>query len=99
VQHSITREKDVVMTRTDMERVQTYLRRLLGCDRINVVPPVKAGLTVELAVDDEIIGTLYQDIEDGEVSYSAHLTILEEDLAPAPKVVPITPAAKPRRTQ
>ncbi len=87
------------MTRTDMERVQTYLRHLLGCDRIRVIPPVKAGLTVELAVDDEVIGTLYQDNEDGEISYSAHLTILEEDLPELPKTAPAAPAAKPRRVR
>ena len=87
------------MTRSDMERVQTYLRRLLGCDRIRVVPPAKPGLTVEIAVDDEVIGTLYQDREEGEVSYSVNLTILEEDLPPEPKAVAAAPTAKPRRTR
>jgi hypothetical protein len=59
-----------------------------------VVPPAKPGLTVEIAVDDEVIGTLYQDVEDGEVSYSVNLSILEEDLPPAAKVAPAAPAAK-----
>jgi hypothetical protein len=87
------------MTRSDMERVQTYLRGLLGCDRIHVVPPAKPGLPVELAVGDEVIGTLYQDREDGEVSYSVHLTVLEEDLAPIAKTAPAAPVANPRRTR
>jgi len=87
------------MTRSDMERVQTYLRGLLGCDRINVVAPVKAGLPVELAVGDEVIGTLYQDREDGEVSYSVHLTVLEEDLPPIPRTTPASPTSNPRRTR
>lgn len=87
------------MTRSDMERVQTYLRRLLGSDRIRVVPPAKPGLTVEIAVDDEVIGTLYEDREEGEVSYSVNLTVLEEDLPPVPKTAPAAPAAKPRRTR
>ena len=99
------------MTRSDMERVQTYLRGLLGSDRIRVVPPAKPGLTVEVAVDDEVVGTLYEDREDGELSYAVHLTILEEDLPPVPKaapatkatplpkLAPATPAAKPRRTR
>ena len=85
------------MTRSDMERVQTYLRRLLGSDRINVVPPAKPGLTVEIAVDDEVIGTLYEDREEGEVSYAVNLTILEEDLPPVPKASASAPATKPRR--
>ena len=87
------------MTRTDMERVQTYLRGQLGCQRIQVVPPAKPGLPVELAVDDEVVGTLYQDREDGEVSYSVHLTVLEEDLPPIPRTTPASPVSNPRRTR
>lgn len=86
------------MTRSDMERVQAYLRDLLGCPRIHVVPPVKPGLPVELAVGEEVVGTLYQDREDGEVSYSVHITVLEEDLAPLTKA-PAAPVANPRRTR
>ncbi len=78
------------MTRTDCERVQAYLRGLLGSERLTVVMPKRAGLSVEVAVADEVIGTLHRDTDDGEVSYSVHLTILEEDL-PA-----LRPAAAPR---
>ncbi|WP_081370191.1 DUF3126 family protein [Granulibacter bethesdensis] len=77
------------MTRTDIDRVQTYLRRLLGTDRIQLIVPPKAGLSVEVAVQDEVIGTIHKDTDDGETSYSVHLTILEEDLPPAPKAVPV----------
>ena len=84
------------MTRSEMERVEAYLRRLLACQHIRVLPPIKEGLTVEVAVGDEVIGTLYRDCEDGEVSYSVHLTILEEDLPPAPEA-PIGASAKPPR--
>ena len=87
------------MTRSDMERVQAYLRRLLGSDRIRVVPPAKPGLAVEIAVEEEVIGTLYQDRDEGEVSYAVNLTILEEDLPPVPKTAPAAPAAKPRRSR
>jgi hypothetical protein len=73
------------MTPTDIARVQTYLRRLLGTERIKIVPPARKGLSVEVAVEDEIIGTLHQDNDEGETSYSIHLTILEEDLPPAPR--------------
>jgi hypothetical protein len=70
------------MTRSDMERVETYLRRLLGCPGIRVVAPAKPGLPAELAVNEEVIGTLYQDREEGETSYAIHITVLEEDLPP-----------------
>ena len=79
------------MTKTDIDRVQAYLRRILGSDRINVVEPPRAGLSVEIAVNDEVIGTVHRDTDDGEISYSVHLTILEEDLPP-PKPAAAAPA-------
>ena len=70
------------MTKTEIERVQAYLRRLLGSDRIRIIAPKRAGMSIEVAAGDEVVGTLHRDAEDGEVSYAIHLTVLEEDLAP-----------------
>ncbi len=70
------------MTKSDCERVQAYLRKLFGSERVAVLMPKRAGLSVEVTVGDEVIGTLHRDTDDGEVSYSVHLTILEEDLPP-----------------
>jgi hypothetical protein len=78
------------MTPSEIERLQTYLRKLFGSDRIKIVPPPRQGLSIELAVNDETIGTVHKDVDDGEISYSIHLTVLEEDL---PAVRPA--AAKP----
>jgi hypothetical protein len=75
------------MTPSEIERLQTYLRKLFGSETIKVVPPVRKGLSIELAVNGETVGTVHQDIDEGETSYSILLTVLEEDL-PAP--------AKPR---
>jgi hypothetical protein len=77
------------MTPSDIDRLQTYLRKLFGSERIQVVQPPRKGATVELAVNDETVGTVHKDVDDGETSYSILLTVLEEDL-PAPR-----PAAKP----
>ncbi len=84
------------MNKTDVERVQTYLRRLLGTARLNIIPPAKAGLSVEVAIDDEVIGTIHKDTDEGETSYSVHLTILEEDLPPLPKAAPAARGRAPR---
>lgn len=85
------------MTRSDIDRVQAYLRRLLGSERINLVPPARAGMSVEVAVDDEVIGTIHKDTDDGETSYAVHITVLEEDLPAARPAAPPPPAAGPRR--
>ena len=73
------------MTPTEITRVQTYLRRTLGNDRIAVEVPKRKGATVEVTVDKDFLGTLHRDEEEGEVSYSLHITILDEDLPPPPK--------------
>jgi hypothetical protein len=73
------------MTPADIARVETYLRRLLGTARIEIPVPKRKGASVEVMVDKEFLGTLHRDEEDGEVSFSLHITILDEDLPPAPK--------------
>lgn len=84
------------MAASEIERVQAYLRRLLGTERVRVVAPRRAGMSVEVAAGDEVIGTLHRDVKDGEVSYAVHLTILEEDLPPAAQPAPAPVAAAPR---
>jgi hypothetical protein len=71
------------MTPSEIERLQTYLRTLFGSETIKIVPPVRRGLSIELAVKGETIGTVHRDVDDGETSYSIHLTVLEEDLSSA----------------
>jgi len=82
------------MTPSDIERLETYLRKLFKTDVIKVVPPMRRGLSVELAVNEEIVGTVHKDTDDGETSYSIHITVLDEDLPAAAK----GPAAKPAGT-
>jgi hypothetical protein len=70
------------MTAAEIAQVQTYLRRLLGSEKLRVVPPARKGMSVELAVEDEVIGTIHRDDEEGEVSYAVTIMVLAEDLPP-----------------
>ena len=82
------------MQPTDMARVQAYLRETLGSDRIYIDPPKHRNGTVEVRAGEEFLGTLHRDVEDGEVSFSLHITILEEDL---PAVANKPPMAAKRK--
>ncbi len=73
------------MTPTDIARVETYLRRILGNPKIAVPVPKRKGATVEVTLEGEFLATLHKDEDDGEVSFSLTMTILDEDLPPAPK--------------
>jgi hypothetical protein len=68
------------MKPSDISRVEAYLRKTLGSDRISIQAPKNRGASVEVRAGDEFLGTLHRDEDDGEVSFSLHITILEEDL-------------------
>ncbi|OAN43995.1 hypothetical protein A6A04_08930 [Paramagnetospirillum marisnigri] len=70
------------MTPKDIARVEAYLRATFGNPKIRIEPPKKRGAPIEVTLGGEFIGVLHRDDEDGEVSYSLHMTILEEDLPP-----------------
>jgi len=68
---------------SEISRLQVSLRRLLGSPALQVKAPPRAGLSVEIAVNEEVIGTVHRDEDEGEISYAIHITLLEEDLPPA----------------
>ena len=56
------------MTPTDIARVEAYLLRTLGSDRIHIDVPKTRSAPVEVRAGREFLGTLHRDDEDGEVS-------------------------------
>ena len=72
------------MKPSDIARVEAYLRRTLGSDRIHIDTPKTRSASVEVRAGSEFLGTLHRDEDDGEVSFSLHITILEEDLPDRP---------------
>ena len=81
------------MQPADIARVEAYLRQTIGSDRIRIDVPKVRGGSIEVWAGEEFLGTLHRDDEDGEVSYSVQITILDEYL-PA---VAATPPATRRR--
>jgi hypothetical protein len=71
----------LMMKPSDIARVEAYLRTTLGSNRIRIEVPKTRGASVEVRAGEEFLGTLHRDDDDGEVSYSLHIAILEEDLA------------------
>ncbi len=63
--------------------IQNYMRKLFGADRIRLKPG-RADHPVEVYVGDEFVGTVYRIEEEGEVSYSFTMTILDIDLPLGP---------------
>ena len=72
------------MKGVDLARVEDCLRSMLGNSRLRVALGKLPGASAEVWNDREFIGTLHRDDDGGEVSYSVHIVLLEEDLPDQP---------------
>ena len=70
------------MTQAELAAVQAHLRRLFANQRIALVAPSRRNASIEeTRIDEEFVGTVHRDEEDGDVSYSVQIVVLAEDLA------------------
>ena len=67
------------MSNDEMVRVQTYMRLKFKNDGLSLRRSASEGM-VEVFIDDEFIGTMFRDDEEGEVSYAFSMAILDFDL-------------------
>src|ERR1043166_2694236 len=72
------------MTRSEIWRLEKYLRNLFRLDTITIVERPKQQDSVEVQVNGEFVGVLFKDEEDGEISYAFNMAILEMDLPDPP---------------
>ena len=72
------------MTRSEIWRLEKYLRNLFRLDTITLLERPRQQDSVEVHVAGEFIGVIFRDDEEGEVSYAFQMAILEMDLPPAP---------------
>lgn len=72
------------LTRSEIWRLEKYLRNLFRLDTISVVERPNQADSVEVHVSGEFIGIIFKDEEDGDVSYAFQMAILEMDLPAAP---------------
>jgi hypothetical protein len=72
------------VTRSEIWRLEKYLRNLFRLDTITVLERPRQPDSVEVHVGGEFIGVIFKDEEEGETSYAFQMAILEMDLPPAP---------------
>ena len=75
---------EAIVNRSEIWRVERYMRNLFRLDTITLVERPKQPDSVEVLINGEFIGVVFRDEEDGEVSYAFNMAILEMDLPPAP---------------
>lgn len=67
------------MNNDEIIRVQTYMRLKFQNDMLTLKRGVKDDM-IEVYLEDEFIGTMFRDEDEGEVSYDFNMAILEFDL-------------------
>ena len=63
-----------------LSRVESYLRKKFGNSSISMKQATNDPNMAEVYIKDEFIGTLYQDEDEGELSFDFNMSILGEDL-------------------
>jgi len=66
--------------KSDLPRVQKYLRKLFRTNELKVIPHARKKDMAEVFIGEEFIAPLYREEEDGEVSYQLQVVILDVDL-------------------
>jgi hypothetical protein len=68
------------MNASDTAKVQRYLRQRFGNHKLTIARRENKNDSAELMLEDEFLGVIFEDTEDGETCYHVQMTILPEDL-------------------
>ncbi len=68
------------MTEDELNNIKAYLNRVFKTDGFTVVRRKSIDDSCEVYLNDEFLGLIYKEIEEGEDDYQFHMTILKEDL-------------------
>jgi hypothetical protein len=72
--------KGLVVDKTEMAKVERYLRRTFANHSIRVVGRPKKTDSAEVYIGEEFIGVLFLDDEEGDRSFNFTMAILDTDL-------------------
>jgi hypothetical protein len=72
--------KGNVLTKDEIGRLQTYLRKVLVNKTVEVRSRERAGDAAEVYVGGEFLALVAKDLDDGETCYQLNMTILDYDL-------------------
>ena len=70
------------MNASDTAKVQRFLRQRFGNHKLTLARRENKDDSADLMLEDEFIGVVFQDNEDGETCYHVQISILEEDSMP-----------------
>ena len=68
------------MDRITLKRVENFFKQKFNNKKIRIEGRENKDDSAEVFIEDEFIGVVFEDNEDGETCYQFNMTILNEDL-------------------
>jgi hypothetical protein len=74
-------EGERAVTRDEILKLERYLKKIFRLPQIQVRQRPRKEDSAEVFVDEEFIGVIYRDEDEGETAYQFQMAILDYDLA------------------
>ncbi len=68
------------MDRITLKKIETFFKQKFNNKKIKIEGRANKNDSAEVLIDNEFIGVVFEDNEDGETCYQFNMTILNEDL-------------------
>ena len=68
------------MDRIILKKIENFFKQKFNNKKIKIEGRANKNDSAEVLIDDEFIGVVFEDNEDGEMCYQFNMTILSEDL-------------------
>ena len=68
------------MDRIILKKIENFFKQKFNNKKIKIEGRANKIDSAEVLIDDEFIGVIFEDNEDGEMCYQFNMTILSEDL-------------------
>ena len=68
------------MDRITLKKIESFFKQKFKNKNIKIEGRVNKNDSADVLIDDEFIGVVFEDKEDGDICYQFNMTILSEDL-------------------
>ena len=68
------------MDRITLKKIENFFKQKFNNKKIKIEGRANKNDSAEVLINDEFIGVIFEDNEDGEMCYQFNMTILSEDL-------------------
>ena len=68
------------MDRVTLKKIENFFKQKFNSKKIKIEGRANKNDSAEVLIDDEFIGVVFEDNEDGDTCYQFNMTILSEDL-------------------